>query len=68
MVELTKLTGEKIVVNSELILYIEETPDTLVTFRDGQHLMVREKAEEVVRRAVEYKRLARAPWSAGGAV
>jgi len=68
MVELTKLTGEKIVVNSELILYIEETPDTIVTFRDGQHLMVREKAEEVVRRAIEYKRLAGSPWSAGGAV
>jgi flagellar protein FlbD len=68
VVELTRMTGEKIVVNSELILYIEETPDTLVTFRDGQHLMVREKAEEVVRRAIEYKRLARVPWSAEGAI
>ncbi|MBN1809621.1 MAG: flagellar FlbD family protein [Planctomycetes bacterium] len=66
MITLTKTSGESIVVNSDLILFVEQTPDTLITFRDGQHLIVREKADEVVRKAMDYTRLARTPWSSEG--
>ena len=66
MIKLTRVTGETIVVNSDLILYVEETPDTMLTLRDGQHMLVKENADEVVRLALEYKRSAAAPWSQGG--
>jgi flagellar protein FlbD len=48
------------VLNAELIKSMEETPDTLITLINGDHIMVRESMEEVVRRAIEYTRSVRA--------
>jgi flagellar protein FlbD len=56
MVELTRLQGQKIVVNVDLIEFIEETPDTLVTTTTGKKLMVKERVNEIVEKAVEFKR------------
>ncbi|QDU63764.1 Flagellar protein (FlbD) [Planctomycetes bacterium Pan216] len=56
MIKLTRLNGQAFVLNSELIKFIEKTPDTLLTLRDGDKVMVREEPEEVVRRVVEYVR------------
>jgi len=61
------MSGEKVVANSELLLFIEQTPDTILTFRDGQKLFVKEKPDEVVRMALDFARMARAPWSSKGA-
>ncbi|MGA9120870.1 MAG: flagellar FlbD family protein [Bacteroidota bacterium] len=56
MVELTRLQGQKIVVNVDLIEFIEETPDTLVTTTTGKKLMVKERVSEIIEKAVEFKR------------
>ena len=42
MIELTRLNNEKIVVNADLIEFLERTPDTLVTTSTGKKLMVKE--------------------------
>ncbi len=56
MIVVTRLRGEQVVVNAELIKFIEATPDTIITLTNGEHLIVRESVDEVVRRAVEYGR------------
>lgn len=56
MILLTRLNDKPVVVNAELIKMIESTPDTLITLINGDHMMVRESAEEVVEKAVEYAR------------
>lgn len=56
MIRVTKLNGHTIVVNAELIKTLEETPDTMVTMINGDHLVVRESVDEVVERAIEYRR------------
>ena len=56
MIELTKLQNAKIVVNADLIEFIESTPDTLITTTTGKKLMVRESVEEVVKAVIDYKR------------
>lgn len=56
MIPLTRLNGQEFILNAELIKYIEETPDTLVTLRDGDKIMVRESPADVVRRSMEYRR------------
>ncbi len=56
MILLTRLNDKPVVVNAELIKLIESTPDTLITLINGDHMMVRESAEEVVEKAVEYAR------------
>lgn len=57
MIVVTKLNGEPLVLNAELIELVERTPDTVVTLTTGRKLLVRESVEEIVRRVLEYKKL-----------
>ncbi len=56
MIALTRFNHEPFVVNDDLILYVEATPDTLLTMTNGEHVHVRESVEEVVERVVEFRR------------
>jgi flagellar protein FlbD len=56
MVQLTKLHDEAIVVNADLIEFVESTPDTLISMTTGKKLMVKETVEDVVQKVVEYRR------------
>ena len=60
MIELTRLNNEKIVVNADLIEFLERTPDTLVTTSTGKKLMVKESIDEVIERVVAYHQRSRA--------
>jgi flagellar protein FlbD len=55
MIQLTKLHGEKIVVNADLIEFVEETPDTLISTAAGKKMLVKESAEKVVELVIEYR-------------
>ena len=61
MIRVTRFSGDAFVVNAELIKFIEETPDTIITLRDGEKFIVKEKAEELVRRIIAYGRMVRMP-------
>lgn len=54
MISLSRLDGTKVIVNAELIKFIEEIPDTVLTLRDGERVMVSEAANVVVERAIVY--------------
>ena len=56
MINLTRLNDSKIVINSELIEFVEAIPDTIVTLTTGQKIMVKESVEEIVDMVKEYKR------------
>ena len=56
MIHLTRLNSAPLVLNSDLIEHIDVTPDTVITLTTGQILRVREPAEEVVHRIVEFRR------------
>ena len=56
MIRLTRLNHAALVLNSDLIEHIEETPDTVITLTTGQILRVRETADQVVTRIVEFRR------------
>jgi flagellar protein FlbD len=56
MIRLTRLNNEPIVVNTERVLYVESSPDTLVTLSNGERLHVRESVEEVIERTLQYQR------------
>lgn len=57
MIELTKLQNTRIVVNADLIEFVESTPDTLITTTTGKKLMVKESVEEVMNLVIAYRRL-----------
>ena len=56
MIRLTRLNHTALVLNSDLIEHIDVTPDTVITLTTGQILRVRETAEEVVERIVDFRR------------
>lgn len=56
MIQLTRLNAKPLMVNSDLIKFVEESPDTLVTLITGEKIVVREKAAEVLARIIEFRR------------
>ena len=55
MIELTRLNGRPMVVNSDLIKTAEASPDTMLTLINGEKLIVREEIAEVVERILVYR-------------
>ena len=56
MIELAKLNGDIVVVNSDMIEFIESTPDTMLTLTTGRKIMVRDTVDEVVKKVIKYRR------------
>jgi len=59
MIKLTRLSGEEFILNADLIRFIEARPDTYITLTTNERFVVREGANEVVRRSIEYARSVR---------
>jgi len=59
LIKLTRINGEEFVVNAEMIQYVEEKPDTIVTLLNKERFIVKEKMDEVIRRIIEYGRALR---------
>ncbi|MBZ5503152.1 MAG: flagellar FlbD family protein [Acidobacteriia bacterium] len=54
MIHLTRLNNQPLVLNADLIKYIENAPDTVITLLTGEKLVVRESADEVLDRIAEF--------------
>lgn len=55
MIELTRLNGNRLAVNSDLILCAESAPDTLLTMVTGEKLLVLETLAEIADRVAAYR-------------
>jgi flagellar protein FlbD len=55
MIYVTRLDGREVVINVDLIITIEKTPDTVITLTTGDRIMVREPVDEIVQRAIAYR-------------
>ncbi len=69
LISVTRLNGDEIRINADLIETLEATPDTLVTLTTGKRMMVSESVDEVVARAIAYRSRidnARTEFSEGG--
>jgi flagellar protein FlbD len=56
MIKVTRLNGKEFVLNAELIQFLEETPDTVVTLVNHEKIVVKESVDEVMNRVTEYQR------------
>ena len=56
MIRLTRLNNRALTVNSDLIKFIENAPDTVLTLSNSEKIVVRESADEVVERVIEFRR------------
>jgi flagellar protein FlbD len=56
MIRLTRINHVPLVLNSDLIEHVEVTPDTVIAMTSGQKFMVRESAEEVIQKVIDFRR------------
>jgi flagellar protein FlbD len=56
VIPLTRLNNQALTVNSDLIKFVEQSPDTLITLVTGEKIVVRESPEEVLARLIAFRR------------
>jgi flagellar protein FlbD len=56
MIQVTRLNQSVVYVNCDLIEFVEETPNTIVSMVSGRKLVVLETAQEITDLIVAYKR------------
>ena len=56
MIQVTRLNGKEYYINPHQIESIEIHPDTTLLMLSGKHVVVLEKASEVIERIVAYRR------------
>jgi flagellar protein FlbD len=61
VITVTGLSGGLLIVNVDLIVTVEQTPDTVITLINGDKLIVRESLDEIVDRTVDFRRRGGAP-------
>lgn len=55
MIQLTRLNKHPIGVNSDLIKFIENAPDTMITLLTGEKILVLESFDEILDRIVAFR-------------
>jgi flagellar protein FlbD len=56
MIALRRLNNDTVMVNPDLIEFLESTPDTVVTLTSGNKFVVRDTMDEVREKIIEFKR------------
>jgi flagellar protein FlbD len=55
MIEVTRLNGIPMLLNSDLIKIAESSPDTMLTLIHGEKLIVRESCAEILEKILAYR-------------
>jgi flagellar protein FlbD len=55
MIPVTRLNGSELFINPDLILTIEVTPNTVITFTSDEKIIVQESPEVIVNNIVEFQ-------------
>ena len=55
MIKITRLNGKEFYVNPDMVVFAEETPDTVLTLTDGRKIVISESADDFVGLVVEYR-------------
>lgn len=56
MIKITRFNDSTVVVNAELIEFVEATPDTVITLSNGKKLLVKESVQDVVDLVLDYRK------------
>ena len=56
MIQLTRLNNQALIVNCDLIKFVETAPDTVLTLVSGEKILVRESPQEVLERVTQFRR------------
>lgn len=55
MIQLTRLNNQPLMVNSDLIKFVENAPDTVLTLVSGEKIVVLESTDAVLQKIVAFR-------------
>jgi flagellar protein FlbD len=55
MIPVTRLNGQEVYVNADLILFLEKSPETILTLQNGKKITVKETIPQVIDLVVGFK-------------
>ena len=56
MIQLTRLNNQPLAVNSDLIKFVEQAPDTVITLVTGEKIVVLETTLQILDQIVQFRR------------
>lgn len=56
MIKVTRLDNREVVVNADLVEFVESTPETIISTTTGKKVVIRESVDEVIKRVVDFRR------------
>jgi flagellar protein FlbD len=56
MITVTRLNDSPLVINADMIEFVEATPDTIISLTTGKKVMVKEGIDEIICKVEDYQR------------
>jgi flagellar protein FlbD len=56
LIRVTRLNGQQITLNAEIIECVEACPDTVISLATNNRYLVKESVDEVVEKVIEYRK------------
>jgi flagellar protein FlbD len=56
VIKVTRLNDSPLVVNVDLIEFVESIPDTIISLTTGKKIMVKETMDQIIERVTDFKR------------
>jgi flagellar protein FlbD len=58
MIKVTRINGDPLVINADLIEFVEASPETIICLTTGKKIMVKQEIDEIIDRVAAFKRKA----------
>jgi flagellar protein FlbD len=58
MIKVTRINDAPLVINADLIEFVEASPETIICLTTGKKIMVKQTIDEIIDRVAEFKRKA----------
>jgi flagellar protein FlbD len=56
MINVTRLDNTRVVINADLIEFVEAIPETIICLTTGKKIMVKETIDDIIERVAAFKR------------
>jgi flagellar protein FlbD len=57
MIRVTRINETHLIINADLIEFVEELPDTIISLTTGKKIMVKENVDEIIDRVAQFRRM-----------
>ena len=57
MIRVNRLNGSALVINADMIEFVEAIPETIVCLTTGKKIMVKETIDDIINQVAQFKRM-----------